>query len=86
MMRCDSQIMDAMRNLANKGANKNGAVTDSGGSSDFYIKKADKSAKNGELSTFIGGGDGNRTRVQKPLHMTFSVGSLSFEIPLCRRR
>ncbi len=26
-----------------------------------------------------GGGDGNRTRVQKPLDMTFSVGSLSFE-------
>ena len=27
-----------------------------------------------------GGGDGNRTRVQKPLDMTFSVGSLSFFI------
>ena len=25
-----------------------------------------------------GGGDGNRTRVQKPVDMTFSVGSLSF--------
>ena len=28
----------------------------------------------------IGGDDGNRTRVQKPLDITFSVGSLSFEI------
>ena len=28
----------------------------------------------------IGGDDGNRTRVQKPLDITFSVGSLSFGI------
>ncbi len=49
--------MDAMRKLANKSTNKNGAVTDSGGSSDLHRKKADKSAENGELSTFIGGGE-----------------------------
>ena len=29
----------------------------------------------------FGGGDGNRTRVRKPLDMTFSVGSLFFGIP-----
>ena len=29
----------------------------------------------------VGGGDGNRTRVRKPLDMTFSVDSLFFEIP-----
>ena len=54
MTRCEPQIMNAMRKLASKGANMDGAVTDSGGSSDFHRKKADKSAKNGELSTFIG--------------------------------
>jgi len=78
MMRCDPQIMDAMRKLADKGANKNGAVTDSGDSSDFYIKKADKSTKNAELSTFCGGGEGSRTPVRKPIHTTFS-GRRRFE-------
>ncbi len=33
-----------------------------------------------------GGDDGNRTRVQKPLDITFSVGSQSFEIPRYKRR
>ncbi len=86
MMRYEPQIMDAMRKLTGKNKNKDGAVTDSGGSSDLHRKKADKSTKNAELSTFCGGGDGNRTRVQKPIHTTFSVGSLSFKFPLCCRR
>ncbi len=34
----------------------------------------------------FGGTDGNRTRVQRPLIITFSVGSLSFTIPEIRRR
>ena len=34
----------------------------------------------------FGGGDGNRTRVRKPLDMTFSGCILSFRIPLVRRR
>ena len=33
----------------------------------------------------FGGGDGNRTRVRKPLDITFSVGSLFFEIPRLMR-
>ena len=35
---------------------------------------------------FFGGTDENRTRVQKPLDMTFSVGSHSFKIPPTARR
>lgn len=45
LMRCEVQIMDAIRKLASKGANKNGAVTDSGASSDLHRKKVDKSAQ-----------------------------------------
>ena len=86
MMRCEPQIMDTMRKLASKGANKDGAVTDRGDSSDFHRKKADKSAKNAELSTFIGGGEGNRTPVRKPLHTAFSGCIPSFESPPHRRR
>ncbi len=58
-----------------------GAVTDSGGSSDLHRKKADKSAKNAELSTFCGGGEGNRTPVRKPLNATFSGCRISFVFP-----
>ena len=61
MMRYDPQIMDVLRKLVNK--KDNGAVTDSDGSSDFYIKKADKSTKNAELSTFCGGGERWRKKV-----------------------
>jgi len=46
--------MVAMRALANKSGNEDGAVTDHGDSSDLHRKKADKSEKNAELSTFIG--------------------------------
>jgi len=59
-------------------SNKNGAVTDSGDSSDLHRKKADKSTKNAELSTFCGGGEGSRTPVRKPIHTTFS-GRRRFE-------
>ncbi len=31
------------------------------------------------MAVWNGGGDGNRTRVQKSVDMTFSVGSLSFK-------
>jgi len=79
MMRCDPQIMDVLRKLVNK--KDNGAVTDSGDSSDFHRKKADKSAKNAELSTFCGGSGGNRTRVRKPLDATFSGCRVSFVFP-----
>ena len=34
---------------------------------------------------FVGGDDGNRTRVREPLNTTFFVGSLSFKIPAHRR-
>ena len=34
----------------------------------------------------FGGDDGNRTRVQKPLDITFSVGSQSIRIPTSERR
>ena len=36
-------------------------------------------------SFLFGGSEGNRTPVRKPIHRTFSVGSLRFEIPLGRR-
>ena len=36
--------------------------------------------------SFFGGPDGSRTRVRKPLDMTFSGCILSFRIPLVRRR
>ncbi len=42
-----------------------------------WIKKFDKS----KLVEFFGGTDGNRTRVQKPIHTTFSVGSQSIGFP-----
>ena len=86
MMRCEPQIMDAMRKLTGKGTNKDGAVTDSGGSSDLHRKKADKSAKNAELSTFIGGGEGNRTPVRKSINTAFSGCSVSIKIPYRARR
>lgn len=35
---------------------------------------------------FDGGSDENRTRVQKSIHTTFSVGSQSIEIPASERR
>ena len=35
---------------------------------------------------FFGGDDGNWTRVQKPLNITFSVGSQSIKIPTSERR
>ena len=34
----------------------------------------------------VSAADGSRTRVQKPLDITFSVGSLSIEIPASERR
>ena len=40
----------------------------------------------GERSNFIGGDGGNRTRVRKPIHMSLSECSLSFNIPSPDRR
>lgn len=39
-----------------------------------------------QMVVWNGGGDGNRTRVQKPLRMTFFADSLSFRIPASARR
>ena len=40
----------------------------------------------GERSNFIGGDGGTRTRVRKPIHMSLSECSLSFNIPSPDRR
>lgn len=70
-----------MRKLAGKGANKDGAVTDSGGGSDLYGKKADKSAKNGELSTFIGGGERCRKKVESMGDFLKNLPRKEVEVP-----
>ena len=49
-----------------------------------HHRQTEKSARKERFFLF-GGGDGSRTRVRKPLDMTFSVGSLFFEFPLSRR-
>ena len=46
-----------------------------------------KQTQNVSHSAFVfGGTDENRTRVQKPLDITFSVGSQSFRLPFRKRR
>ena len=55
--------------------------TTSQDSPENYIKKADNPLKISELSTFVGGGEGNRTPVRKPIRGAFSERSLSLEFP-----
>jgi len=79
MMRYEPQIMDVLRKLVNK--KDNGSVTDSGGRSDLHIKKADKSAKNGELSTFIGGGERWRKKVENTSEFLKKMSRKEVEVP-----
>ena len=55
-----------------------------GGESNPRIPNAHKKEPLSRLFC-VGGSEGNRTPVRKPIHKTFSVGSLRFKIPLGRR-
>ena len=58
---------------------KKGAVSND--NPENYIKKADNPLKISELSTFVGGAEGNRTPVRKPVHGIFSERSRSLGFP-----
>ena len=70
-------LADAIYNVNLK--KKKGAVSND--SSENYIKKADNPLKISELSTFIGGAEGNRTPVRKLVRGVFSERSLSLGFP-----
>ena len=77
-------LIDALKSIE---SNTKKGGTAIGGTPDAYKeKKADKRAKNARLSTFIGGGEGNRTPVRKSLDTAFSGCSRLFKIPLVRRK
>ena len=79
MQRCDPTIIEALKAVGS--TTKKGGTADSGTSENHDEKKADNQAKNDRLSTFSGGGDGNRTRVRKSIHAVFSGCSLFAEFP-----
>lgn len=61
IMRCDPRIIEAMHSLVSKSQNNEGAVTDSGDSSDFYGETRENPPRNGGFSPFFGGDEGART-------------------------
>ena len=52
----------------------------------FVVDSTNRKGTHFGVPFVIGGDDGNRTRVQKPLDITFSVGSQSIRIPASERR
>lgn len=78
VIRCEPEIINAIASL--HGETKKGG-TANGSTSDFYKNKADNRDENDRLSTFGGGGDGNRTRVRKSIHAAFSGCRMFVNLP-----